>query len=77
MVGSPPLIRAWRNLFSFSRVKIRSAASPGLKNSPGFDKNNWPDFAEVDWQDAKRQFYGSDWRNEDIDRDQDIDRDVA
>lgn len=28
-----------------------------LKNAPGFDKNNWPDFADTTWRRTNDQFY--------------------
>lgn len=28
-----------------------------LKNAPGFDKDNWPNFTDVTWQKANDQFY--------------------
>jgi hypothetical protein len=30
-----------------------------LVNAPGFDKHHWPDMADVKWQDAVHDFYGT------------------
>jgi len=28
-----------------------------LENAPGFDKDNWPDFADTNWHNEVRSFY--------------------
>lgn len=30
-----------------------------LKNAPGFDKDNWPDTSEQDWQTEVYEYYGA------------------
>lgn len=34
-----------------------------LKNSPGFDKDNWPDMSESSWSNTIRDYYGNDMRS--------------
>jgi sporulation protein YlmC with PRC-barrel domain len=37
-----------------------------LENAPGFDKDNWPDMAESQWESVIHSYYGSRpyWENE-------------
>ena len=34
-------------------------AKDQLKNAPGFDQDDWPDMADVQWQEQISQFYGT------------------
>jgi sporulation protein YlmC with PRC-barrel domain len=36
---------------------VLDASKDQLKNAPGFDKNNWPDFASADFRNSVRDFY--------------------
>jgi sporulation protein YlmC with PRC-barrel domain len=47
-------MNAERNQFVINADKNK------LKNAPGFDKNNWPDMADLRWSKDVHEFYGSD-----------------
>jgi len=36
---------------------LRGVSENELKNAPGFDQNNWPDFGDQKWQDEVHKFY--------------------
>lgn len=38
---------------------VLDAPKEKLVNAPGFDKHHWPDMADVAWQDALHDFYGT------------------
>jgi hypothetical protein len=36
---------------------VLDVSKDALKNAPGFDKSNWPDFANAKWGDDVEKFY--------------------
>lgn len=49
------------NVFSYDKEKdclILSLSEEKLKNSPGFDKDNWPDMSDHNWNSSIHTYYG-------------------
>ena len=38
---------------------LLDVSKSALKNAPGFDKDNWPDFVDANWTATIKRFYGS------------------
>ena len=41
-----------------NKVAVLNIDRDRLKNAPGFDKNNWPDMADINWANEIRTHYG-------------------
>jgi hypothetical protein len=49
------------NVFSYDAARdclILSLSEEKLKNSPGFDKDNWPDMSDQTWNSTIHNYYG-------------------
>lgn len=49
------------NVFSYDAAQdclILSLSEEKLKNSPGFDKDNWPDMSDHSWSNSIHMYYG-------------------
>lgn len=49
------------NVFSWNSAKdcfVISVDKETLKNSPGFDKNHWPDLSNPNWDSSIHKYYG-------------------
>jgi sporulation protein YlmC with PRC-barrel domain len=53
----------WRalNLDQQNHRFILNVAKETLENAPGFDKDNWPDMTNQDWESQIHKFYGIEW----------------